>query len=49
MHAKMIKKTCTFARSRAIIKLFHLERYLRRFIARYRAIYRPIFQISAVF
>jgi len=43
------KKQCTFARSRAINKLFHIGRYIRRFISQYRAIYRPIFQISAVF
>ena len=45
MHAKTVKKQYTFARSRAINKLFHIG----RFIGRYRAIYRPIFQISAVF
>ena len=43
------KKQCTFARSRAINKLFHIGRYIRRFIGQYRAIYRPIFQISAFF
>jgi len=50
MLAKTVKKKqCTFARSRAINKLFHIGRYIGRFIGQYRAIYRPIFQISAVF
>jgi len=49
MHAKTVKKSCTFARSRAINKLFHIRWYLWRFIARYWAIYLPIFQILAVF
>ena len=45
MHAKTVKKQCTFARIRVINKLFHIGRYFVRFIARYRVIYRPIFQI----
>jgi len=49
MHAKTVKIQCTFARIRAINKLFHMGRYIGRFIARYRVIYRAIFQISAVF
>ena len=43
------KKQFTFARNRAINKLFHIEWYIGWFIGQYRAIYRPIFQISAVF
>jgi len=36
------KKQCTFARSCAINKLFHIGRYIRRFIGRYFK-YRPSF------
>jgi len=49
MHAKTVKKQCTFVRSRAINKLFHIGRYIGRLIGRYRATYRLIFQISAIF
>ena len=50
MLAKTVKKKqCTFARRRAINKLFHIGRYFKRFIARYRAIYWPILQISTAF
>jgi len=45
MHAKTVKKQCTFARSRAINKLFHIE----RFIGWYRATCRLIFQKFAIF
>jgi len=49
MHAKTVKRQCTFPRSHAINKLFHIRWYIGWFIGRYRATYRPIFQISAVF